>query len=66
MAEAKKFHQKRKLSNEIPEDFKKNPLGTSNDSHSKKVETFDPYAEDAKHSKYWRSLQYFKPLKFSR
>jgi len=66
MAETKNSHQKQNVNNEILGDFKKNPLSKPNDKHRNKVETADPYAEDAKHSKYWRSLQSFKPLRFSR
>jgi len=54
------------VNHEILGNFKKNPLNKSNNNQSNRVETFDPYTEDAKHSKYWRSLQSFKPLRFSR
>jgi len=66
MAETKKSHKRKNMSSELHDVFKKNPLSKLNGEQSNDVQTADPYAEDAKRKKYWRSLQSFKPLRFSR
>jgi len=66
MAETENYHEEKNISHEVLEDFEKNPLTKSSDKDRNEVEMFDPYAEDAKHTKYWRSLQSFQPVRFSR
>jgi len=67
MAETKKSHEKDDISIEPPKYSEKHATSSnSSDKNSNEIQTDDPYAENAKHKKYWRSLQTFKPLRFSR
>ena len=64
MGEAKKSKEKHRQQN--GQDLSKyNSNQSTKDKRTSDASDFDPYYEDAKHSKYWRSMQNFKPFRFS-